>query len=143
MGMYTKFVINARVKGDSPTAVINVLRGMCSGDGEWAERLDHPFFETQRGSWMFQSHSYYHSGDPHATLRWDDIGNFHMLTVGCDLKNYSDEIEKFVDWITPYLDEEPGWLIGYMQYEDADSPTLFYAHCKPVVAPPPTEVPNE
>ena len=48
----------------------------------------------------------------------------YFLNVRCNLKNYHEEIEKFMNWLCPYIETE-GFL-GYMRYEECDNPTLIY-----------------
>lgn len=42
------------------------------------------------------------------------------------LKNYDDEIDKFFDWLNPYIEGIPGQCIGYKWHEYDDAPTLVY-----------------
>jgi transposase InsO family protein len=42
------------------------------------------------------------------------------------LKNYDNEIKHFIDWLTPYIDQEDGECIGWSWYEEDDKPTLLF-----------------
>jgi hypothetical protein len=41
------------------------------------------------------------------------------------LKNYNNEIDKFIDWLKPYLKNEKGTIIGWKWYEEDMSPTVI------------------
>ncbi|MCA1800256.1 MAG: hypothetical protein LC650_03090, partial [Actinobacteria bacterium] len=62
-------------------------------------------------------------GETSSSLNYDDIGGW-FLTIRCNLKDYDDEIEKFIDWITPYTDSTG--FVGYKRYEQDEEPTLIY-----------------
>lgn len=127
MGMYTALHYAAELKSDVQQEVIDVLNYMLAGDKPQQPSLpDHPLFTTARWEWMLLCDSYYFDADTHSTLRYDDIANSYYLTIQCNLKNYDDEIEKFCDWIKPYIDKEPGDFLGYSRYEEAETPTLIY-----------------
>jgi hypothetical protein len=51
-----------------------------------------------------------------------------MVSIRCSLKNYTGEIEKFVDWLMPWIENGSGecGLLGYSIPEDGVVPTLFY-----------------
>ena len=76
---------------------------------------------------MLLCDSYYFKADTHSTLRYDEISETWFLCVRCNVKNYQNEIEKFVDWILPYCDTLPGDFLGFSRYEETEKPTLIYA----------------
>jgi hypothetical protein len=90
---------------------------------------DHPLFHTHRWDYMLQSDSYYFTG---ATRSHLEICNLlktpsYFLTIRCNLKNYDDEIGKFLSWIAPYIHTNEDFeFLGYMRYETESEPTLIY-----------------
>ena len=127
MGMYTEIHYNAELKKDVPDEVIAVLKYMMDSDRLVPPPLpDHPLFETDRWVIMFQCDSYYFSADTHSTLRFDDISKSYFLCIRSNLKNYDNEIEKFIDWISPYLDEWREDYLGHYRYEESTIPTLIF-----------------
>lgn len=125
MGMYTELNIGVAFEKDTPNNVINILKCML-GEGESVryELPDRPLFKTARWHFMLVSDSYYFDGQTDSSLHYDDISNQYYLNVRCNLKNYDDEIAKFMDFIQPHLDTH-GFL-GYTRYEEFDNPTLIY-----------------
>lgn len=85
---------------------------------------NHPLFLTSRWKFMLTSDSYYFDGDTHSSFDYDNISNDYGLTVRCNLKNYDDEIQKFLDWVIQNSDTQG--FVGYTRYETADSPSLIY-----------------
>lgn len=123
--MYTEIYINVDLKKDTPDDVIKVLKAMCRmlPDQECSEVLvDYP----PRWEYMFYSGSYYTPDTYCHSLTFDDITNKCSLLGKGDIKNYQDEIEKFFEWIIPYVDGCPGEFIGYSRYEESLKPTLIY-----------------
>lgn len=119
MGMYTELVIKADVKSDLPVEIEKVLQHMFNGEEKPIELPNHPFFQCHRWPMLGSCSSYYH-------IPWSD-SMYHegYLFSRSDLKNYSDEIELFVDWIKPYLDAPVGFCIGWKWYEEWDKPELI------------------
>lgn len=123
MGMYTELNIGVSLMSDTPDNVIDILRYMLS-DGDKVETPDHPLFSTQRWHFMLVSGSYYFDGRTDSSMEHDSVDHEYKLNVRCNLKNYDNEIDLFLDFIQPYLETE-GFL-GYKRYEEDDNPTLIY-----------------
>lgn len=125
MGMYTELVLKCSVKKSSPCEVLNVINHLFNGGEDVVDVPDHEFFKCSR--WMFIGNcsSYYHHpktiNDVHDVEYSDSL---HIFSRS-DLKNYDDEINKFIDWVKPYLDHSPGECIGWQWYEEDDKPTLI------------------
>jgi hypothetical protein len=124
MGMYTELVMSARLKDDPD--MIAALKWMLA-EGERPETLpNHELFTKGRANWMLTCCSYYFVPRSMHLLEFDDISKDWTFIVRCDLKNYDGEIEAFVDWLTPYFDEEDE-MVGYKRYEEDREPTIIYS----------------
>ena len=123
MGMYTELVLKAQVRSDIPFEVEAILQNLFNGEEMPSVLPDHPFFSCPRWTMIGSYSSYYHT--PFSLSRYADGYIFSRS----DLKNYSDEIEKFIDWITPYLNiYGESNCIGWKWYEEADAPTLLFVN---------------
>lgn len=125
MGMYTELNIGVRI---CPTpAVVQKLNYMLDEDTEDIH-IEHPLFTDQtRWAYMLLGDSYYFDGKCDSKLFIDYLypdEPMYFLNVRCNLKNYNEEIEKFMDWLCPYIYTE-GFL-GYKRFEEYDDPTLIY-----------------
>ena len=111
MGMYTRMDVDIKLKDCTPDYVRYILEDLIENYGGECEDgllLDsmpiHPFFLDER----FDSIGYCR----HATKNEDDSEcpsfNFPHLKIRCEVKNYTRVLEKFLDWITPYVDEASG-----------------------------------
>jgi len=128
MGMYTEFHFNAILRKDIPQKIINLLKDMIYHDREYEEINIplHPLFtNSQRWYGMLTCDSYYFAADTVSTLRFDDIAEQYFLCIRCNLKNYSNEIENFVDWIDPYLSHDSGDFLGFSRYEESEDPEII------------------
>lgn len=125
MGMYTELVLAAELKRDVPQQVIDTLAYMVGQSSDPFTPPLHPLFSAGRWPHMLTCDSYYFAGDSHSTFRFDETSIAWVLTVRSNFKNYDDEVDLFLDWLRPYV-EDRGFL-GYHRYEEDRHPVLVYA----------------
>lgn len=128
MGMYTELVMSCRIKDDP--IVINILKYMIGEAEEKPQLPDHSLFSTDRWNFMLQCSSYYFVPEAVHLLKYNEIGKYWCFINRSDFKNYDDEVNKFIDWITPYMRDTDGDMIGYSRYEQDKSPIIYY--CKEI-----------
>ena len=126
MGMYTEFHFNAELRRDTPEEVIAVLQYMLGRIEEKPTLPEHELFRTDRWKYMLRCDSYYFSADTYSTLRFDETSDAYYLCIRCNFKNYDNEIQKFVSWISPYLNEQKGDFLGFYRYEEEQNPVLLF-----------------
>ena len=126
MGMYTELNIGVNLRSDTPENIVKILKYMLRDDDvdEDVTTTDHPLFETVRWQRMLRCDSYYFDGHTDSSILRDEGSDEYELNVRCNLKNYDNEIQQFLDFIRPYLETE-GFL-GYYRYEEWEHPTLIY-----------------
>jgi hypothetical protein len=122
MGMYTEIYVNVDLKKDTPDDVIEVLKVMCDMGSDPEVMDNYP----ARWAYMFNSGSYYTPNTYCHSLTVDDITQQWSLLGKGDIKNYGGEIQKFFEWVIPYVDGCPGDFIGYSRYEEDSQPTLIF-----------------
>jgi hypothetical protein len=127
MGMYTEFHYNAKLSVDTPDVVIDILKRMLGQPYDKTATCDHGLFRTERWEFMLRGDSYYFDADTHSTLRFDTVIESYVLCIRCNFKNYDNEIGLFVDWMSQYIDKQPGEFLGFYRYEEDRQPTLLYA----------------
>lgn len=129
MGMYTEFHFNAELIEGVPSDVVALLKLMTDDASD--ARVSpprvvpaHEFFTLIGWQWLLKMHSAYFDMYPCSML----IHEFerYSLSARSNLKNYCNEIEQFVDWITPYLDKRRGEFLGFSRYEEEEIPTLLF-----------------
>lgn len=135
MGMYTELVFDTELNLEKLPEIEEVLKHMLgeSNEMESSSLPDAPLFRTRLWERMLCSDSFYFNGETHSELKVMTEHNIATLTVRCNLKKYSQEIEKFLDWIHSY--DKTNWnsdhapektFKGYMRYEADIHPTLIY-----------------
>lgn len=112
MGMYTRLVLNVAVRETAP--IITELCSMVRGEGTHGGRR----------AWMLGSSSHYHDNINSKSIEYDEVSKCWKLSVCCDLKNYEDEIQWFLDFIAPYVKTQD--LAGYVRYEENEAPDLIW-----------------
>jgi hypothetical protein len=134
MGMYTEIFFRADIKHDADPEVLALLGRWVNGrpdshDIPRANLPEHEFFDCPRWENLASNGDAYF---PHAygsRFSKKDWGKGYSLALHCTLKNYHSEIEKFFDWINPYVDALEGEFIGHSLYEDVDpgsAPTPYF-----------------
>lgn len=127
MGMYTELVLAAKIKPDNK--VIQTLNYML-GETEYLPVWENePLFLTERFHYMLRCDSFYFDGQTDSKLFVDNLYKdkpMYYLNVRCNFKNYDMEINKFLEWLCPYI-ETDGFL-GYERYEEFENPTLIYKY---------------
>lgn len=122
MGMYTEIYVNVDFKEHLPEEFVKVIKAMCEGE-ECGELEGFP----PRWKYLFNNGSYYTPSTQCRELTFDRLGNCYSLLAKGDIKNYNSEIEKFFEFITPYVETCGKTFIGYSRYEEDVEPVLYYA----------------
>lgn len=120
MGMYTELVLKVKIKHDIPTTDRDVLEYLFNGGERPKVVPGHAFFEKPNWDMIGRCSSYYHT-----PFSLSKIEGRHLFSRS-DLKNYDGEIEAFLDWLRPMIDELEDRCIGWTWYEEESSPTLIY-----------------
>jgi hypothetical protein len=123
MGIY----ISTRIKKDIPDDALSVLQHLFDWGNRPSTLPDHPLFQTERWDSISKySSDYFSFSSSMRHFIYDTItNNYHILFL-CNMKTYNNEIEKFFQWINPYLDVQVGDHIGHYRYEEDTIPTLLY-----------------
>lgn len=133
MGMYTELIFGAKLKSDTPGEIINTLHVMM-GDNIESEQVQipgDPFFKCDRWMSVFNCGSYYFGVSNSVKEMWfDAIDNSWRISTRANLKNYDGEIDKFLQWIKPYIDGGSGARDFYaiVTYEESEEPTIYYLY---------------
>ena len=129
MSYYTTFISKPlKLKKDTPVKIIELLdRCINTKEGQLPEFQElekmHDFFLTKRWKTLLYSIQELKEGETSFTKK----GNHYFLQIACDI-NYEDgEIDRFCDWIYPYIvGHKPKEYIGYRQGEDEDRRRNIY-----------------
>lgn len=118
MGTYTELVIKTRIRTEDPQ-VLKILTYMFDKNSLTNSEVpvdlpEHSFFKMPRWNAIGSCNSFYHIP---CTLNY-----FHdnYLFSRSDLKNYDNEIELFIDWLSPYIPYDEGAVIGWVCMEQAN-----------------------
>ena len=129
MGMYTEFVFGAMLHERTPKNVLRILENLCEGEGDYNDLIlpNHEFFACDRWRWIATMSSYYFGAPSHSTIVEDSQGG-HRISIRANLKDYDNEIDKFVDWIKQYVEQGAGnrGLLGYQIYEGNTAPKMYW-----------------
>lgn len=129
MGMYTELIFGATLKENTPTYVTNALNSIIN-DRVNVNLSDEvkQFSDEYLLSKLIWCTSYYfgaHTNKPSCVF--DKIANRWCISFRANCKNYQNEIEKFIEFIKPYVEYDSGTtnIFAIVQYEEDDYPTLY------------------
>jgi hypothetical protein len=125
MGHYTRFSFKAKLKKDTPTDVIAFLKKVIvDGDIGMGDacmysvhevpkpEISHPFFDCPRWHCLLTMNN----GEP-ISSKFSESNGVWTLGIESDFKHYNDEIDNFINWISPYIPGHStkkyvGWYMG-------------------------------
>jgi hypothetical protein len=127
MGMYTEMLLTCDLKRDTRKDIIEWLEAMVDSSKEWDdveklspnEMVDTRFREGLLGG------SYYFYGQPMMEFEYDKISKTYHLTVLTNIKNYDNDIERFMNLIIPFIKAFEDEMLGYVRYEEDKLPTAM------------------
>lgn len=118
MGSFVEINVSFGLFEDTPKEIIDILHSMIDRTGQPAILPEHEFFKCER--WE----SITCGGSTSSTMIFDTGTKNWKISIRGDLKKYDCEIEKFLDWIVPYI--ATCGFIGYTKGEEYGDPTLVY-----------------
>lgn len=121
MGYYTKLVLNATLKYDTPEEIIKLLEYMFGNYDEKPDKYKDLIDKSAISMVPFGSSAYFMGATSSKLVKKDDR---YEITINSSIKNYNNEYQNFIEIIEPYIkyDEFLGYIIG----EDDKIPTLIY-----------------
>lgn len=126
--MYTECIIGCLLKKETPKEVIDSINFLLTSPREQRE-LPSNLPESERVSWMFNSGGSYSFGAPSGQHYFEeDPQGGYRLSARFNIKNYSNEIENFLEWLFPWISQGSGYRDFYaiVTYEEAEEPTIYY-----------------
>jgi hypothetical protein len=119
MGMYTELDIKLPINPEKVQELMRILPYLLSSTITVENLPDHPFFKCERAPGFLNRGNGMTKPDSYLKHIYDDM---YYLFVGTCLKNYSEEIIHFLDWIIDFTiqdgtDEYPS-LVGTYRYEE-------------------------
>jgi len=108
MGIYTKFELNVYLEPDTPKGILDALKYLETKD--WSKTANNERMKISVGD-RPTFHEIYPDLPNILHTFWNEsrVCNFHVkisnlaLHVDADIKNYNEEIEKFLDFISPHV----------------------------------------
>ena len=152
MGMYTEFIFGCELSKNTPKVCIDALDYSINGEEKkpkyenpegWEEKRFNEnyierttpveeiekFIEEYDFDRLFHCSSYYFgAANPMSKFYYDSISKSYKISTRADLKNYSGQIEKFIEYIKPYVEHGSGYdneIFAYVQYEEDPFPTMY------------------
>lgn len=137
MGMYSQLKLSVNLKSDGNLVdILDFMMSIREHKNPYVEltlqegiALNHPLFSTERWTWMLRGYSEYFS-------EWEEPSFTYEKTPGTDkkyihftcyfsIKNYTNEIQNFLDFLSPYAEDKEGSLVGTLWYEGYDNPVMI------------------
>ena len=126
MGEYSELIFGARLKDDNE--MITTVRQLVEHE-EVSPLPAHEFFKSERYTQIARgTNSYYFAGSSEPTFYYDHIVKEWTLLIRMNMKDYDNEIEKFLDWIKPYITQGSGNnnMYAIVMHEWNTEPIMYY-----------------
>ena len=130
MGAYTELIFGASIKKDAPKEVINTLHYLVNGKKIY-EEVEIKKSVTDGRNVLNGGGSYYFGVCNGVAKMWfDDIRSEWIISSRTNIKNYESEIEKFLEWIKPFIESGSGdrEMYAITIYEEQSEPTVYYLY---------------
>ena len=82
-------------------------------------------FKLDRWEYILQSESSRFDSISKSSLDYSAIDDCYFIRVSCALNNDKNQIQKFINFINPYLNKKPGEFLGYIREEDSNEPIIL------------------
>lgn len=135
MGHYTELQCKIKLRKDTPDNVVSILKRVLverdlghdkvlfDTKDVFKPELDHDFFKCERWYMLFLSTNW---GDIQGGKMYQEKGHW-VVDLHTEFKNYDNEIDKFIDWITPFVvGRKKKQYVGWWQSESMDSRINIY-----------------
>lgn len=131
MGDYTEAIIGCKLKESTPQEIIDTIQWMCDEERNKNNDIPANLPAGDRTSWMFWSAGSYYFGTTYCppVFRKDDICDRWCLMARFNIKNYTREIENFLEWLKPHVDQGIGArdIYAIVTFETGE-PQLYALH---------------
>lgn len=158
MGMYTEMIFGGSLSKDTPRICIEALDRAINDEWDGQKYVKKPKYENPQDykerafnenyiertipeqelddfadrydfNRLFFSTSYYFGAhESTRVFNYDPISKSYVLSTRANCKNYSDQIERWIEYITPYVESGSGYphgIFAIVQYEESEFPTLY------------------
>lgn len=127
--MYTELIFGATLKEKTPTYVTDALNCIINDSvtTNLSDEAKHFIDEYSLSKLIWCSSYYFGAHDNKPSCVFDKIANRWCISFRANCKNYQNEIEKFIEFIKPYVEygSGPTNIFAIVQYEEGDYPTLY------------------
>lgn len=132
MGMYTELIFGATLKENTPTYVTQALDYVINTNVNLSDEAKQFIDEYSLPKLIWCTSYYFGAHVNKPSCEFDTISNRWCISFRANCKNYQGEIEKFIEFIKPYVDygSGPTNIFAIVQYEESDYPTLYGAEDK-------------
>jgi len=135
MGHYTELQFKIKLRKDAPDNVVSILKRVLierdlghdkvlfDTKDVFKPELDHDFFKCERWYMLFLSTNW---GDIQGGKMYQEK-EYWVVDLHTEFKNYDSEIDKFIDWITPFIvGRKKKQYVGWWKSESMDSRINIY-----------------
>lgn len=134
MGTYTELLLKCNLKSNIPKKSLDILNYLFNQSMVIKELVptdlpDHEFFKCSNWTSIGRSCSHYHV--PQTFCYFDGS----LLFTRFDLKNYDNEIQKFLNWLDQYMDYTEKTMVGWIFCEECPEPLIVF-HIPPELRKP-------
>ena len=132
MGMYTELIFEAKLSGDTPKDVIDAISLVCKDCANIkttssAFAIDNIIEHFDLWYLLTSNSAYFPAQYSYSRIYYNELEDTYSLFIRSDLKNYEKQIDKFLEYIKPYIVKGMGSkdIYAYVLYETGSEPTIY------------------
>ena len=128
--MYTELILGCSLSKDTPKILINSLDYVINHpEDDFPSEEIKNFVIDYDLMYLCHSASYYFGvSTPVCMMKYDEISKEWIVSIRSNIKNYEDQIERFLNYIFDYISHGSGYeynIYAYVQYEEDALPTIY------------------
>lgn len=132
MGMYTELILGCKLSKSAPKLLINALDAVINhwNEKDYGDASDEvkDFIIKYDLPYLFHGSSYCFGVSRSNSAFWfDNITGCWYISTRSNLKNYEDQIENFLAYLKPYVEQGSGEadIYAYVLYEECSKPQIY------------------
>lgn len=127
--MYTELIFGATLKENTPTYITQAFDCVINdrANANWSDEVNQFIAEYSISKLIWCTSYYFGAHYNKPSCVFDKIAERWCISFRANCKNYQNEIERFIEFIKPYVEygSGPTNIFAIVQYEEDDYPTLY------------------
>ena len=125
MGMYTELILGCELKEETPKEIIEAIKDLLGNDQGKVEKAKNQIGLTRNP--IVGASYYFGVSSSQSYFKVEPYANAYVLSTRSNIKNYSGDIETFLEWLEPHIESGSGFreIYAIVICEKSSEPVLY------------------